>query len=310
MSLSQDLRQRIESIVNSDDVVLFMKGNRNFPQCGFSATVVQILNTFVPDYKTVNVLADPEIRQGIKTFSDWPTIPQLYVKGEFIGGCDIIRDMNESGELASLLGSDPSQVEPPKITITDAAAAALKGALEAEGGDGDFVHLSVDPAFQHGLDLGPKNDRAIEVTSNGITLMVEAMSAARADGLTIDYGREGLQEGFRMDNPNRPAEVAVLSPAELKAKLDAGEIKELIDVRTADERDTAMIAGSRLLDDDTMRYLADLDPETPIAFYCHHGQRSMAAAEHFRGKGFRKLFNLAGGIDAWSAEVDSSVPRY
>lgn len=97
-------RQRIDDLVKSDKVVLFMKGDRRMPQCGFSATVAQILDQLVPDYTTVNVLADPEIREGIKEYSSWPTIPQLYVNGEFQGGCDIVREMYETGELQKLLG--------------------------------------------------------------------------------------------------------------------------------------------------------------------------------------------------------------
>ncbi|MEE8259008.1 MAG: Grx4 family monothiol glutaredoxin [Sphingomonadales bacterium] len=92
----------IDAAVKDDDIVLFMKGNPNFPQCGFSATVVDILNHVGVAFKTYDVLSDPDLREGIKEFSDWPTIPQLYVKGEFIGGCDIIREMFSEGELASL----------------------------------------------------------------------------------------------------------------------------------------------------------------------------------------------------------------
>lgn len=95
----------IRSIVNENNVVLFMKGTAEMPQCGFSATVVQIMELTETAFKDVNVMADPEIRQGIKDFSDWPTIPQLYIKGEFIGGCDIIREMYESGELQPLLAA-------------------------------------------------------------------------------------------------------------------------------------------------------------------------------------------------------------
>ena len=89
----------IDSEVKSQDVVLFMKGTPGFPQCGFSGQVVQILDFLGVDYKSVNVLADAEIRQGIKTYSNWPTIPQLYVKGEFVGGCDIVREMFQAGEI-------------------------------------------------------------------------------------------------------------------------------------------------------------------------------------------------------------------
>jgi monothiol glutaredoxin len=94
-----DVANRIREEVTTNDVVLFMKGTPVFPQCGFSAAVVEVLDHMGVRFKGVNVLIDPAIRQGIKEFSDWPTIPQLYVKGEFIGGCDIIREMFETGEL-------------------------------------------------------------------------------------------------------------------------------------------------------------------------------------------------------------------
>ena len=92
----------IDKAVKADDIVLFMKGNPNFPQCGFSATVVDILTHMGVPFKTYDVLSDPDLRESIKEFSDWPTIPQLYVKGEFIGGCDIIREMFTDGALETL----------------------------------------------------------------------------------------------------------------------------------------------------------------------------------------------------------------
>jgi monothiol glutaredoxin len=98
-----DIPAQIEDTIRNHDVVLFMKGTKKIPQCGFSATVAQILERCGVDFKDVNVLADPALREGIKQFSHWPTIPQLYVKGEFVGGCDIAREMYESGELRALL---------------------------------------------------------------------------------------------------------------------------------------------------------------------------------------------------------------
>jgi len=94
---------RIQSELDGNSVVLFMKGNPMFPQCGFSAAVAQALTVMEVKFKGVDVLADDELREGIKEFSSWPTIPQLYVKGEFVGGCDIVREMHESGELKKLL---------------------------------------------------------------------------------------------------------------------------------------------------------------------------------------------------------------
>ena len=96
-------RQKIESLIQDHKVVLFMKGTKMFPQCGFSGAVVNILKGLGADFKDVNVLADPSVREGIKEFTQWPTIPQLYVGGKFVGGCDIVRELHGRGELAPLL---------------------------------------------------------------------------------------------------------------------------------------------------------------------------------------------------------------
>jgi monothiol glutaredoxin len=308
-SLSPELREKLENLVKSDEVVLFMKGSRSFPQCGFSARVVGMLNTLVPKYTTVNVLSDPDIRNGMKDFSDWPTFPQLYVKGEFVGGADIVGQMFESGELAGKLGVEVKPVEAPKLTVTPRAATELKAAL-AEAGPGDVLHLTVDERFEHSLDLGPKESGHLTVESNGVTVQVDRTSAGRAGGVVIDFVDGPQGSGFKIENPNRPAGVKQVSAKELKAMLDAGEVKELFDVRTPKEVAIARIAQARLLDDAAVAYLEGLPRDTPIAFHCHHGGRSQNAAMHFLGKGFTRVYNLAGGIDAWSQQVDPQVPRY
>ena len=101
--MANDVFERIQTEIDEAPVMLYMKGTAMFPQCGFSARVVQILTHIGVPFKTANVLEDAELREGIKQFSQWPTIPQLYVKGEFVGGCDIVREMFESGELGELL---------------------------------------------------------------------------------------------------------------------------------------------------------------------------------------------------------------
>ena len=103
--MKDPLQARIEREINDHDVVLFMKGTPVFPQCGFSAVLVQVLSHLGVKFKGIDVLNDPALRQGIKAFSDWPTVPQLYVKGEFMGGCDIVREMFETGELAQFLAA-------------------------------------------------------------------------------------------------------------------------------------------------------------------------------------------------------------
>ena len=103
--MENSVKEKIETLINENEVMLFMKGTPEMPQCGFSAAVVGVLNHLGIKFSTVNVLENENIRQGIKEYANWPTIPQLYVKGEFVGGCDIIREMYESGELNELISS-------------------------------------------------------------------------------------------------------------------------------------------------------------------------------------------------------------
>jgi len=309
MSSSEPTHQQIKSLVESDEVVLFMKGSRNFPQCGFSSTVVQILNGLVSDYKTVNVLSDPAIRQGIKDFSSWPTIPQLYVGGEFIGGCDIIRDMYSSGDLQKKLGVDAGSAEPPTITITAGAAEKLKEAM-SDSEPGELIHLSVDAKFKAQLAFAKEGPAFVKAEDNGVTILVDVPSCKRAEGVTIDYKDSDRGPGFKIDNPNAPADVVELAVTEYKKMRDNGDSGRLYDVRTPKERDLAVIEGSVLLDDSAVAELDDLERETPLVFMCHTGVRSRAAAEHFRDLGFKTVYNLKGGIAAWSAEIDPSVPTY
>ena len=307
MAVDSELRSKLDQLMKDHRVVLFMKGNPQAPQCGFSAKVVGVLDELLEDYQTVDVLSRPEIRNGIKEYSNWPTIPQLYVNGEFVGGCDIVLDLASSGELLQTLGVEIPDVEEPSITVTDAAAEAFRDAAPQTGDE--VVRLSVSKRFQHDMELGPGRDGDFIVQSNGITIAIDRMSASRAHGLTIDYAKRGLDAGFSMDNPNEPAKVREMTAKELKSAMDEGRV-ELFDVRPDEERNIASIAGARPLDAEGQQHLQSLAKDSEIVFHGHQGIRSMEAAEHFRSEGFARVYNLRGGIDAWSREVDSSVPRY
>ena len=309
MELSQPLKSRIESLIESDRVVLFMKGTRMQPQCGFSAATIGILDSLVPDYTTFNVLEDRGIREGIKAFSEWPTIPQLYIDREFVGGCDIVKQMFNNGELHEMLGAEAPDRTPPEVTVSAAAAAIIGNALQAN--PGNAVHLSIDGRWQHSFNLGPMEGHEIRAESNGVALLFDVASAQKAKGLSIDVEETVQGTAFRIDNPNAPPPVGRMSPAELAvARRDAGSVPTLVDVRTSDERARARIEGSILLDDEGLRTVSSLAKDTKLVFYCHTGVRSRSAAEHFRAEGFTDVHNLEGGIDAWSREVDPSVPRY
>jgi monothiol glutaredoxin len=106
--MPDDIRARIEGLVTGSKVMLFMKGTKSFPACGFSNTVVQILKKEGVAFETFNILADPDVRQGLKQYSRWPTYPQLYVDGKFVGGCDIVTEMHQNGELGAVLGKPAS----------------------------------------------------------------------------------------------------------------------------------------------------------------------------------------------------------
>jgi monothiol glutaredoxin len=310
--MDAELRQRITRAIENNDVLLFMKGTRQAPACGFSARTVEMLDSLLDQYATVDVLAHPEVRDGIKEFSSWPTIPQLYVRGEFIGGCDIVTELFETGGLHEKLGLGSPSAKLPSITLTEAAAGALRGALSAPD---DAICLEIDRDFQNGLSVGPKKPSMLSVESQGITIAFDRLTASRADGLVIDFIETPEGAAFKLDNPNepprvKPVSVQQLSAKELKAKLDAKEDFELVDVRTPGERQTAHIAGSRLLDDALVEELMSLPKSRVLVFQCHHGHRSQRAAEQFIQAGFQNVFNLVGGIEAWSTEVDPSVPRY
>ena len=306
MAMSESLRKQITDLLASNRAVLFMKGTPRNPQCGFSAQVVQILDELLPSYETVDVLRSPELREGIKELSQWPTIPQLYVGGEFIGGCDIIREMNASGDLQKLIGAEVSEPATPAITISEAAAKAFAAALADSGGDP--LRLKIDAQFQYELLFGPRDPGDIEVRTSGLTLLLDRSSARRANGMSIDF-IDGTGGGLKIDNPNAPPKVRQLSAPELKAMLDRGEVM-VFDVRPEDERVIATIAAARPLDAAGQKTLFGLDRETPVAFHCHLGTRSQEAGEQLLREGFRNVYNLRGGIDAWSQMVDPSVPRY
>jgi monothiol glutaredoxin len=305
--MNEETRQKIDSIIGSDRVVLFMKGNRRQPQCGFSATVVGILDELVPDYTTVDVLSQPAIREGIKAYSSWPTIPQLYVAGEFVGGCDIIRELYGSGELHAKLGVELPERVVPALQVSDAAAAFLR---EQSQRAGQPIHLRVDSQFDTRAYLGPAEPGEIEAAANGVSIHFDRVSAARADGLRIDYVATDHGHELAIENPNAPPAVHAIDAPELKALMDSGKPFRLYDVRTQEERDTASIPGAVLVDANVAAEIEKLPKDTLIVFHCHHGGRSAQAAEHFRKLGFRNLHNMTGGIDAWSRLVDASVPRY
>jgi monothiol glutaredoxin len=308
MSLETATRERIESLLKDHRVVLFMKGTRHQPMCGFSAAAANTLNELLPEYHTVNVLEDQEIREGIKAFGNWPTIPQLYVDGELVGGADIIRQMYGSGELHQLFGVAAPDRTPPEITITDRAAEAIRaGTANAQG---LALHLEIGPDHSAGFQLAPASEHDIVVTANGIEVHFDPASAQRAKGIVIDWVSTMQGEGLSLKFPGAGGGIQSMSVQELKNRLAAGSVT-LIDTRPAQGRAIAApLPQARILEEEGYTALANLPKDTPLAFMCHHGVSSRGVAERFAAHGFTQVYSVDGGIDAWAAEIDSSVPRY
>lgn len=307
MSLDPALRSRIDSLLAAHPVVLFMKGNPRAPQCGFSAKAIGALDATGTTYHHVDVLSDPEIREGIKAYGDWPTIPQLYIGGELVGGSDIIAQLAASGELHAALGMPAPDRTPPDIEITPAAADMLRTAI-ADAGEGFALQIEIDSSFNARLQLALIDEAAIASESAGIRAQFDLASAQRARGLKIDWADDERGKGLVIDNPNAPPKVRAITPAEAAERVNAGSLV-IVDVRPAAERALAALDLPFAHFDDGMDEIEATDKGTPLAFLCHSGGRSGQAAEHFRALGFTEVYNISGGIDAWSA-IDPTIPRY
>ena len=309
MSLSPATRTRIETLLRDNPVVLFMKGSPQAPQCGFSAAASGVLNELLPQYATINVLEDAELREGIKAYGNWPTIPQLYVKGELVGGADIVQSMYNSGELQALFGLPLPDRTPPAITITDQAAQAIRSAL-ADAEPGLALHLSINARFQPQFHLAEPSDDALRSESNGIDVLFDLGSAQRARGIRIDWVETMQGAGLSIDNPNAPSTVKQLSVRELAQRLEANEAITIVDVRPPEERAIAALKTPFRTLDAGIAALADLPKDAPIAFLCRSGGRSQQAAEQFRAHGYTKVYNVTGGINAWAREIDPTIAEY
>ena len=307
MSLDESVRDRIDQHVKSSKVVLFMKGTPRQPQCGFSARTVAALDSVWPDYASVNVLEDEAIREGIKVYSNWPTIPQLFIDGELVGGCDIVLGMLNSGELHQALGLEQPDRTPPELSVSDAAAAKIREAMD--GHQGIELHFQVDANWDAQFNLAPAQEGEVVSEANGIRVFMDIATAQRARGAKIDWASTMTGEGLTIDLPEAPPPVRDLSVQDLQAKLAAGEVL-LIDVRGAEDRARASVESAAVLDEAMMDKLAGMPRDTELAFMCHTGKSSRGAAEYFRKQGFTRVNNVTGGIDAWAKEIDPSVPLY
>lgn len=308
MALNDQVRDTIDNMLSEHSVFLFMKGTPDSPQCGFSATTSGILNSLSVPYATFDVLEDQVIREGIKEYGDWPTIPQLYINKELVGGNDIINEMFNSGELHQMLGLEAPDRTPPVITIDDQAAEAISQGMA--GQPGADLHFKIDEFWQPQFMMQQANGNEIKAEAGGIVFHMDVMTAQRARGAAIGWQESFQGSGLTVDLPEAPPPVGVLSVQDLKTKLDAGEPMAVVDIRNEAERVRAAVDFAFPLDQAGIDRIGQMGKDEPLAFLCHHGRSSLSAAEHFRKEGYTNLWNILGGINAWSKEIDPSVPTY
>ncbi len=301
--MTDKVMEKIDQMVKSQPVVLFMKGTPQAPMCGFSANTVRILRDVLgEDFATVNVLEDQSIREGIKQYGQWPTIPQLYVDSELVGGNDIITEMYNTGELHELLGLAPPDRTAPEITITDEARKHIESGLEELGEQ--VLYLNIDDQFNTRFSVEQPKGYEIVADANGIPIYMDIGTAKRANGIEIDWVDDIQGSGLVIRNPNEPAPVNQLSAQALKQRLDAGENFKIYDVRSEQQMAAGTVPGARRLDKNSIAEIEQMPKDTPLVFVCNMGNTSQGAAEFFRKKGFSNVHNLAGGIAAWQSLGD------
>jgi monothiol glutaredoxin len=296
--MKEQTKQIIEDLVNSNKCVLFMKGNPTHPQCGFSSNTVRILKDLVGDgFASFNVLEDQNIREGIKEYGNWPTIPQLYIDGELVGGNDIVSEMFNTGELQSMLDLPQPERKSAQISITAKAQENIKTGTENIGNN--VLMLSVDSQFNTRFSI--EEPKGYEVVSevDGIKIYMDIGTAKRADGIEIDWVEDLQGAGLVIKNPNEPKAINQLTKEELKKGIKKGIYTHIYDVRSEQQFLAQAVEGSKRLDKENMQIIETLAKETPLVFVCAVGNTSQGACDYYRKKGFTNVNNLVGGIVGW-----------
>lgn len=296
--MNTETKQFIDDLVKNNNCVLFMKGTPSHPQCGFSSNTVSILKDVLnDDFVTFNVLDNPEVREGIKEYGNWPTIPQLYLGSELVGGNDIITEMFNTGELHSLLELPQPDRTPAKIVITDSAKENIEAGLTDIGTN--VLKLTIDSQFNTRFSIEAAKGYEVVSEINGIKIYMDVGTVKRAQGIEIDWVEDLSGSGLVINNPNAPKPIKQITSEELKKAIGENTIQHVFDVRNEEQFSQQNIPNSRRLSKEVMQEIEEMDKSTPIVFVCNVGKSSQGACEFYRKKGFTQVYNLTGGISHW-----------
>lgn len=312
--------EKVKEIVESEPLVVFAKGTKEAPRCGFSARAIDIVKSLGKPFTVVDILADPTIRPALVAFSDFPTSPQLFVKGELVGGSDIVQELYQAGELQRQVyaafgeeWTDEAAGEAP-FEVTPPALEKLKSFRESKD---EFVRVDITimgSERNHALSLETKAlPTDLRWTIDGLGFAVDPKIRGEFDKLKIDWVDNNGSQGFAVTDigdPPKPAVPATVSPDEALALVEDGKDGDggkvwLVDVREESEWKTGHAAEAILLPMSKFEQQVGevgFGKDDTILLYCASGGRSGMAVEQLRKQGFRKARNL-GGVANWKGEL-------
>jgi rhodanese-related sulfurtransferase/Fe-S cluster assembly iron-binding protein IscA/glutaredoxin-related protein len=299
----EKMRERLTHLLkdraNSHEIAIFSAGSD--PLCAETQFLVDWLTEQKAAFSVVDALQDPELSPLLQADCATKLLPILTVNGHLIANGALLKQLAESGQLSQLI-QKPAPDQTPAIAVSQLAVARLRSALESPT---DVVRLTISSDFCHELGVSEMRPGDIELKLGDVTLVVDPISASRANGLAIDWVQQAESGGFRIDNPNRRSVLRSVKCDDLAQLMGGPNPPFLIDARTEQEYNDARISGAHLLEANLLDALQLLDRQTPLVFYCKNGTRSQRAAQHCSELGYMDVATLVGGMDAWLRHFES-----
>lgn len=308
--LSAATRQRIEALRPTHRLVLVMSGTPNTLTCGSTVNICELLDGIGLDYAPVDGTGDPEFARGERHRAYRYGIPQLYLDGEFVASGDAIEDMANAGELHAGLGLAAPDRRPPEVKLSPAAAKFLRAVIAGREG-GVVADIQITAQWSGCVRIEPRRKGTIQTEVDGVPLQFDLASVRRAEGMSIDWQDVERGPDLLLHFPNAPViePVRPMSPEQADAGVRDGGLT-IVDIRHPQERALARLNLPFLSLDEHNHVIRNLAPDVPLAVLCHHGDRSVPAAEYLHLLGHRDVYYIEGGIEAWAERVDPSIPRY
>lgn len=267
-------------------------------------TIVALCERYGHTPLTIDAATDPLFAEHVRDPATRAHFPLLCVRGALVGGVEVLRNLESTGKLEALL-NPLTDARVPTIALSQKAAQVIQAALS---GPEACLRIVISPEFDHDIAIDEGNPDDVQFRLGGIPCVLDEGSAARADGLAIDWIDQGETQGFRIDNPNRPDPVHFVDGAWVETHVGVRSDLLVIDVRSKLEYDAAHLPDAIALEASLIDALEAMNPHTPLFFYCKNGVKSRLAAERYQRNGFLQVYCLEGGLDAWHVQAFPQAP--